>query len=102
MSEVAGRLAPQMGPWRLEKPIGGTRILIGGVPGVPPARVVVVGGGIVGYNAALIAVGMQADVWIVERSVDRMRELEMMLDGRITSAVPARASLEEAVRTRTS
>jgi alanine dehydrogenase len=98
MSEVAGRLAPQMGALALEKPIGGRGILLGGLPGVPPARVVVVGGGIVGYNAALIAVGMQADVWIVERSVDRMRELEMMLDGRITLQISTRSSLEEAVQ----
>ena len=64
MSEVAGRLATQMGAWALEKAQGGRGILLGGVPGVPPARVVVLGGGIVGYNAALIAVGMQADVWV--------------------------------------
>ena len=97
MSEVAGRLAPQMGALALEKPMGGRGILLGGLPGVPPARVVVLGGGIVGYNAALIAVGMQADVWIVERSVDRMRELEMMLDGRITLQISNRSSIEEAI-----
>ena len=62
MSEVAGRLATQMGAWALEKAQGGRGLLLGGVPGVPPAKVVVLGGGIVGYNAALIAVGMQADV----------------------------------------
>ena len=77
MSEVAGRLAPQMGAWSLEKAHGGRGILLGGVPGVPPAKVVVLGGGVVGYNAALIAVGMEADVWILDRSVDRMRELEI-------------------------
>ncbi len=97
MSEVAGRLAAQMGAWTLEKSQGGRGILLGGVPGVPPAKVVVLGGGIVGYNAALIAVGMQADVWVLDRSVERMRELEMMLDGRITLAMSTKLQLEEAI-----
>ena len=97
MSEVAGRLATQMGAWALEKAQGGRGMLLGGVPGVPPARVVVLGGGIVGYNAALIAVGMQADVWVVDRSVERMRDLEMMLDGRITLAMSSRLQIEEAL-----
>jgi len=96
MSEVAGRLATQMGAWALEKAQGGRGILLGGVPGVPPAKVVVLGGGIVGYNAALIAVGMQADVWILDRSVERMRDLEMMLDGRITLAMSNRLQIEQA------
>ena len=95
MSEVAGRLATQMGAWALEKAQGGRGILLGGVPGVPPAKVVVLGGGIVGYNAALIAVGMQADVWILDRSVERMRDLEMMLDGRITLAMSNRLQIEQ-------
>lgn len=97
MSEVAGRLAPQMGAHSLEKPKGGRGILLAGLPGVAPAKVVVLGGGIVGYNAALIAVGMQADVWILERSVDRMRELEMMLDGRITLEISNQHMVEEAI-----
>ena len=58
---------------------------------------IVLGGGIVGYNAALIAVGMQADVWVLDRSVERMRELEMMLDGRITLAMSSRLQIEEAL-----
>ncbi|MCI0635370.1 MAG: alanine dehydrogenase [Actinobacteria bacterium] len=95
MSEVAGRLATQMGAWALEKAQGGRGILLGGVPGVPPARVVVLGGGIVGYNAALIAVGMQADVWVLDKSVERMRDLEMMLDGRITLSMSSRLQIEE-------
>jgi alanine dehydrogenase len=95
MSEVAGRLATQMGAWALEKAQRGRGILLGGVPGVPPARVLVIGGGIVGYNAALIAVGMQADVWVVDRSVERMRDLEMMLDGRTTLAMSSRLQIEE-------
>jgi alanine dehydrogenase len=97
MSEVAGRLAPQMGAWALEKAHGGRGILVGGVPGVPPAKVVVLGGGVVGYNAALIAVGMQADVWVLDRSVDRMRDLESMLDGRISLAMSNRLQVEEAI-----
>jgi alanine dehydrogenase len=98
MSEVAGRLATQMGAWALEKPQGGRGILLGGVPGVPPAKVLVIGGGIVGYNAALIAVGMQADVWVLDRSVERMRDLEMMLDGRITLAMSTELQIEESVQ----
>ena len=97
MSEVAGRLATQMGAWALEKAQGGRGILLGGVPGVPPAKVVVLGGGIVGYNAALIAVGMQADVWVLDKSVERMRDLEMMLDGRITLAMSSKLAIDEAV-----
>jgi alanine dehydrogenase len=98
MSEVAGRLAPQMGAWSLEKAHGGRGILLGGVPGVPPAKVVVLGGGVVGYNAALIAVGMEADVWVLDKSVERMRDLEMMLNGRITLAMSNRLQIEEAIR----
>jgi len=98
MSEVAGRLAPQMGAWALEKAHGGRGILLGGVPGVPPAKVVVLGGGVVGYNAALIAVGMQADVWVLDKSVDRMRDLENMLDGRISLAMSSRLQVEESIR----
>jgi alanine dehydrogenase len=97
MSEVAGRLAPQMGAWSLEKARGGRGILLAGVPGVPPAKVVVLGGGVVGYNAALIAVGMQADVWVLDKSVDRMRDLEMMLDGRITLAMSTSLRIAEAI-----
>lgn len=97
MSEVAGRLAPQMGAWSLEKAHGGRGVLLGGVPGVPPAKVVVLGGGVVGFNAALIAVGMQADVWVLDKSVDRMRELEAMLNGRISLAMSNRLQIEEAI-----
>jgi alanine dehydrogenase len=95
MSEVAGRLAPQMGAWALEKAHGGRGILLGGVPGVPPAKVVVLGGGVVGLNAAIIALGMQADVWVLDKSVDRMRELEIALDGRVTLAMSNRLQIEE-------
>ena len=95
MSEVAGRLAPQMGAWSLEKAHGGRGILLGGVPGVPPAKVVVLGGGVVGLNAAIIALGMQADVWVLDKSVDRMRDLEIALDGRVTLAMSNRLQIEE-------
>src|SRR5262245_48413800 len=98
MSEVAGRLATQMGAWALEKSQGGRGILLAGVPGVPPAKVLVIGGGIVGYNAALIAVGMQADVWVLDKSVERMRELEMMLDGRITLAMSNELQIRETIQ----
>ena len=97
MSEVAGRLAPQMGAWSLEKAHGGRGILLGGVPGVPPATVVVLGGGVVGLNAAIIALGMQADVWVLDKSVDRMRELEIALDGRVTLAMSNRLQIEECI-----
>jgi alanine dehydrogenase len=95
MSEVAGRLAPQMGAWSLEKAHGGRGILLGGVPGVPPGRVVILGGGVVGLNAAIIALGMQADVWVLDKSVERMRELEIALDGRVTLAMSNRLQIEE-------
>jgi alanine dehydrogenase len=97
MSEVAGRLATQMGAWTLEKSQGGRGILLGGVPGVPPAKVVVLGGGIVGYNAALVAVGMKADVWVLDKSVERMRELETMLGGQVTLAMSTKLELDQAV-----
>jgi alanine dehydrogenase len=97
MSEVAGRLAPQMGAHALERPQGGRGMLLGGVAGVAPAKVVVLGGGIVGYNAALIAVGMQANVWVLDRSIDRMRELDPMLDGRATIVMSTTLELEEAI-----
>jgi alanine dehydrogenase len=97
MSEVAGRLAPQMGATSLEKVRGGRGILLGGVPGVPPAKVVVLGGGVVGYNAALIAAGMRAHVLVLDRSVDRMRALETMLDGRAQLTMSSRLEIEHAI-----
>ncbi len=100
MSEVAGRLAPQAGAYFLEKPFGGRGLLLGGVPGVAPGRVVIVGGGVVGYNAAVIALGLGAQVTILERSIDRMRHLEEVLSGRVTllmsSSLQVAASVEEA------
>ena len=76
MSEVAGRLAPQVGSWTLQKANGGRGVLMGGVPGVDPARVVVIGGGVVGTHAARVAAGMGADVTVLDRSLPRMRYLD--------------------------
>jgi len=76
MSEVAGRLAPQVGAWTLQKANGGRGVLMGGVPGVSPARVVVIGGGVVGTHAARIAAGMGADVTVLDRSLPRLRYLD--------------------------
>jgi alanine dehydrogenase len=76
MSEVAGRLAPQMGAWTLQKANGGRGVLMGGVPGVAPAKVVVIGGGVVGTHAARVAAGMGADVTVLDRSLPRLRYLD--------------------------
>ena len=83
MSEVAGRLAPQVGAWALQKANGGRGILLGGVPGVEPARVTIIGGGVVGTNAAKVALGMGADVTILERSITRMRQLDDIFRGNL-------------------
>ena len=98
MSEIAGRLAPQAGAHYLEKPKGGRGILLGGVAGVAPARVVVIGGGMVGYNAAVIAIGMGAQVSVLERSVDRMRYLEQILSGRVTPLMSSSLQIEESLK----
>jgi len=81
MSEVAGKIATQAGAFMLEKPLGGRGVLLGGVPGVAAATVLVIGGGVVGLNAALIAIGMQADVFVYDRSIDRLRELDLIFGG---------------------
>lgn len=100
MSEVAGRLAGQAGAHFLEKPVGGRGLLLGGVPGVAPGKIVIVGGGVVGYNAAVIALGLGAQVTILERSIDRMRYLEEILSGRVTllmsSSLQIASSVEDA------
>jgi alanine dehydrogenase len=98
MSEIAGRLAPQAGAHHLEKPKGGRGILLGAVAGVAPGRVVVIGGGMVGYNAAVIALGMGAQVTILERSVDRMRHLEEILSGRVSLLMSSSLQIEESLR----
>ena len=98
MSEIAGRLAAQAGAYFLEKPLGGRGLLLGGVPGVAPGRVVVIGGGMVGYNAAVIAIGLGASVTILERSIDRMRHLEEVLSGRVSLMMSSTLQIEESLR----
>jgi alanine dehydrogenase len=97
MSEVAGRLAAQAGAYFLEKPMGGRGLLLGGVPGVAPGRVAVLGGGIVGYNASIIALGLGAQVTILERSIDRMRYLDEILSGRVSLVMSSSLQVEESV-----
>jgi alanine dehydrogenase len=97
MSEVAGRLAAQAGATFLEKPLGGRGLLLGGVPGVAPGEVVVIGGGMVGYNAAVIALGLGAKVTILERSIDRMRQLEEVLGSRVTLLMSSSLQIQESV-----
>jgi alanine dehydrogenase len=97
MSEVAGRLAAQAGAYFLEKPLGGRGLLLGGIAGVAPGKVVVIGGGMVGYNAAVIALGLGAQVTILERSIDRMRHLEEILSGRVTLLMSSTLQIEESV-----
>jgi alanine dehydrogenase len=98
MSEIAGRLAAQAGAYFLEKPLGGRGLILGGVPGVAPGRVLVIGGGIVGYNAAVIALGLGANVTILERSIDRMRHLEEILSGRVSLVMSSSLQVEESIQ----
>jgi len=98
MSEIAGRLAAQAGAYFLEKPLGGRGLLLGGVPGVAPGRVLVIGGGIVGYNAAVIALGLGANVRILDRSVDGMRHLEEVRSGGVRLVMSSSLQIEESVR----
>ena len=98
MSEIAGRLAAQAGAYFLEKPQGGRGMLLGGVPGVVPGHVVIIGGGMVGYNAAVIALGLGANVTILERSIDRMRHLEEVLSGRVSLVMSSSLQIEESVQ----
>ena len=97
MSEVAGRMAVQIGAHYLEKMGGGRGVLLGGVPGVPAARVVILGGGVVGTNAAKIAVGMGAQVTIIDRDLDRLRELDDIFLSRITTLASNSYSIHEAI-----
>ncbi len=99
MSEIAGRLAAQAGATFLEKPLGGRGLLLGGVPGVAPGEVVVIGGGMVGYNAAVIALGLGANVTILERSIDRMRHLEEVLGARVTLLMSSSLQIQESIST---
>jgi alanine dehydrogenase len=95
MSEVAGKIATQAGAFMLEKPLGGRGILLGGVPGVAAATVLVIGGGVVGMNAAFIAIGMEADVFVFDRSIDRLRELEVAFGGRASTVYSSALAIEQ-------
>ncbi len=95
MSEVAGKIATQAGAFMLEKPLGGRGILLGGVPGVAAAEVMVIGGGVVGMNAAFIAIGMEATVYVYDRNIDRLRELDVAFGGRADTCFASTLSIEE-------
>ena len=95
MSEVAGKIATQAGAFMLERPLGDRGVLLGGVPGVPAANVLVIGGGVVGFNAAAIAIGMEADVFVFDRSVDRLRELDVAFAGRASTVYSSTLAVEE-------
>ena len=98
MSEVAGRLAPQVGAWTLQKANGGRGVLMGGVPGVGPARVVVIGGGVVGTHAARIAAGMGADVTVLDRSLPRLRYLDDVFGGAFKTSYASAGNTIELAR----
>ncbi|HEU0249258.1 MAG TPA: alanine dehydrogenase, partial [Solirubrobacteraceae bacterium] len=95
MSEVAGKIATQAGAFMLERPLGGRGILLGGVPGVAAATVLVIGGGVVGMNAAFIAIGMEADVFVFDRSIDRLRELDVAFAGRASTVYSSTLAVEQ-------
>jgi len=97
MSEIAGRLAPQAAAHFLEKPLGGRGVLLAGTPGVASGRVLVLGGGIVGYNAAIIALGLGAQVTILERSLDRMQHLDEILSGRVSLLMSSSLQVDESI-----
>jgi len=98
MSEVAGRLATQVGATALQRPNGGRGVLLGGVPGVSPGRVVVIGGGVSGLNAAVIAVGMGADVTVFDKSISRLQYIDTVYGGRIKTLVACSHAIEREVR----
>jgi alanine dehydrogenase len=95
MSEVAGKIATQAGAFMLEKPLGGRGILLGGVPGVASAKVMVIGGGVVGMNAAFIAIGMEAEVYVYDRNIDRLRELDLYFAGRASTCYASTLEIEQ-------
>jgi alanine dehydrogenase len=98
MSEVAGRLAPQVGAHALEKAAGGRGVLLGGVPGAPAADVLIIGGGVSGANAATVALGMGAQVTILDRSLDVLRRLDVQFEGRIRTIFSTRAAIADLVK----
>jgi alanine dehydrogenase len=95
MSEVAGKIATQAGAFFLERPLGGRGVLLGGVPGVAAATVMIIGGGVVGQNAAFIAIGMEADVFVFDRNIDRLRELEISFGGRASTVYSSTLAVEQ-------
>jgi alanine dehydrogenase len=95
MSEVAGKIATQAGAFMLEKPLGGRGLLLGGVPGVAAGRVMVIGGGVVGQNAADIAIGLGAETYVYDRNIDRLRELEILLNGRCSTCFASTLEIEQ-------
>jgi alanine dehydrogenase len=95
MSEVAGKIATQAGAFFLEKPMGGRGVLLAGVPGVAAANVMIIGGGVVGFNAAAIAIGMEADVFVFDRNIDRLRELDVAFGGRASTVYSSTLAIEE-------
>ncbi len=95
MSEIAGKIATQAGAFMLEKPLGGRGILLGGVPGVAAANVMVIGGGVVGMNAAFVAIGMEADVFVYDKSIDRLRELDVAFSGGCSTVYSTTLAIEE-------
>ncbi|MDX5349121.1 MAG: alanine dehydrogenase [Paracoccaceae bacterium] len=99
MSEVAGRLAPQVGAWTLQKANGGRGVLLGGVPGVAPANVVIIGGGVVGTAAARVAVGMGARVTVLDRSVPRLSYLDDIFHGKLVTQYSSAGAVAELART---
>jgi alanine dehydrogenase len=98
MSEVAGRLAPQVGAHALEKAAGGRGVLLGGVPGAPAADVIIIGGGVSGANAATVALGMGAQVMILDRSLDVLRRLSAQFEGRVRTIFSTRAAIAEHIK----
>jgi alanine dehydrogenase len=98
MSEVAGRLAVQVGAYALQKPNGGRGVLLAGVPGVAPGKVVVIGGGVAGLNAAVIAMGMGADVTVLDRSLPRLAYIDSLYNGRIKTLASTSHAIDREIK----
>ena len=94
MSEIAGKIATQAGAFMLEKPLGGRGLLLGGVPGVAAGKVMVIGGGVVGQNAAEVAIGMGAETYVYDRNIDRLRDLEFILNSRCSTCFASTLEVE--------
>src|SRR4029078_2070216 len=97
MSEAAGRLAPQVGAYHLMRAAGGRGVLMGGVPGVRPANLLLIGGGVSGQNATTIALGMQAGVTLLDRSINKLRQLDAIYQGKLTTVASNAYEIERAV-----